>query len=273
MPQNASEAHRNGLAADVARAGGDTAARAQKRPGRWATRRGAARGEVRIYQHSNLVYWWVVWVYGYFCAALTAVWGRGVKELVTASGGGVKFHESPWVGFSFIALVLFVIIFTNVRARGVYSFVLLLLAVGIGWGIAYVPGIDTAMGWASLVRIHMNLAFYMTFSTLLMAIWLFVTVVVDHFTWWRFSPGQVIEEHRVGQATGHAYNTEGMVIRRLPDDFFRHRLLGLGSGDFLVAPPNAETFEIHNVWKANRKQRLLEDMIALRMTQSAQPRS
>ena len=148
------------------------------------------------------------------------------------------------------------IIFTNVRARGVYSFVLLLLAVGIGWGVTYVPGIDTAMGWASLLRIHLNLAFYLTFSTLLMLIWLFVIVVVDHFTWWRFSPGQVIEEHRVGQATGHAYNTEGMVVRRLPDDFFRHRSgLGLGTGDFIVTPPYEETFEIHNVWKANRKQR------------------
>ena len=96
---------------------------------------------------------------------------------------------------------------------------------------------------------------------------------VDHFTWWRFSPGQVIEEHRVGQATGHAYNTEGMVVRRLPDDFFRHRLLGLGTGDFIVSPPHSETFEIHNVWKANRKQRMIERMVAMRITESAQQQS
>jgi hypothetical protein len=233
----------------------------------------AAQGELRVYQHSNLLYWWVVWVYGYVCAALTALQGISVSGLVTASGKGVTFHESPWLGASFIALVLFVVIFTNVRARGVYSFVLLLLAAGIGWGATHLPGIDMATNWASLIRIHLNLAFYLTFSVLLMLIWLFVIAVVDHFTWWRFSPGQVIEEHRVGQATGHAYNTEGMVVRRLPDDFFRHRLLGLGTGDFIVSPPNAETFEIHNVWKANRKQRMLEDMIAMRMTQAAQPRT
>jgi hypothetical protein len=230
-------------------------------------------GELRIYQHSNLLYWWAVWVYGFFCAALTYLQGIPVPQLATASGRGVSFHPSPWLGLSFIALVLFVVIFSNVRARGVYSFVLLLLALGIGWGVTYMPGIDTAMSWASLLRIHLNLAFYVTFSVLLMLIWLFVTMVVDHFTWWRFSPGQVIEEHRVGQATGHAYNTEGMVVRRLPDDFFRHRLLGLGSGDFIVSPPNADAFEIHNVWKANRKQRMIEDMIAMRITQSALPRS
>ncbi len=95
-----------------------------------------------------------------------------------------------------------------------------------------------------------------------------MVVFVDHFSWWRFSPGQVIEEHRVGQATGHAFNTEGMVVRRLPDDFFRHRILGLGplglgTGDFIVKPPYEDSFEIHNVWRANSKQRLMETMIAL----------
>ena len=101
-------------------------------------------------------------------------------------------------------------------------------------------------------------------------------VFVDHFSWWRFSPGQVIEEHRIGQATGHAYNTEGMVVRRLPDDFFRHRILGLGivglglgTGDFMVKPPYEESFEIHNVWRANRKQRHMEVMIATRIVELA----
>jgi hypothetical protein len=119
---------------------------------------------------------------------------------------------------------------------------LILIAGGLFWLALKIPGVDTAFGWLSLLRVHLNLAFYLTFSVLLMFIWLFVIVFVDHFSWWRFSPGQVIEEHRIGQATGHAYNTEGMVVRRLPDDLFRHRLLGLGllgwgTGDFIVKPP------------------------------------
>jgi hypothetical protein len=122
--------------------------------------------------------------------------------------------------------------------------------------------------------VHLNLAFYLTFSVMMMVIWVFITYLVDHFTWWRFSPGQVIEEHRIGQATGHAYNTEGMVVRRLPDDLFRHRILGLGllrlgTGDFMVKPPYEESFEIHNVWRANRKQRHMEDMIATRIMETA----
>jgi hypothetical protein len=220
--------------------------------------------EVRVYQHSNLLYWWVVWAYGFLCAGITYLQGIGIKELAAPDKKEILFHPSPWLGISFIALMLFVVVFTNVRARGVYSFVLLLVAGGLLWGAMYVPGIDMALGWVSLVRVHLNLAFYLAFSFLLLVIWLFVIVFVDRFTWWRFSPGQVIEEHRVGQATGHAYNTEGMIIRRLPDDLFRHRVMGFGTGDFVVKPANGESFEIHNVPGANKIQRTLEHMIATR---------
>ena len=61
-----------------------------------------------------------------------------------------------------------------------------------------------------------------------------------------------------------AYNTEGMIIRRLPDDFFRHKLMGFGTGDFVVKPANGESFEIHNVPRANKIQRALEHMISTR---------
>jgi hypothetical protein len=246
---------------------------AEDRPGAEGRRRKPVRGRdargLRLYQHSNLLYWWVVWVYGFVCAALTKISGIGVPQLAATADKTILFHPSPWLGISFIALVLFVTIFTNVRARGVYSLMLLLVAAGLVWGVSRLPGIDKAVGWASLLRVHLNLAFYMTFSTLLMVIWLFVIVVIDHFTWWRFSPGQVVEEHQVGQATGHAYNTEGMVVRRLPDDFFRHRVLGLGTGDFIVNPTHADPFEIHNVWKANHKQRIMEQLVSTRVTESA----
>ena len=87
---------------------------------RWFARK--QHGELRIYQHSNLLYWWPIWAYGYLCAVLTYVQGIGVRELAATTDKVVLFHPSPWLGISFIALILFVAVFTNVRARGVYSF-------------------------------------------------------------------------------------------------------------------------------------------------------
>jgi hypothetical protein len=223
-----------------------------------------AQRELRVYQHSNLVYWWVVWAYGFVCAALTYAQGLGIKELAASDRKEILFYRSPWLGISFVVLLLFVVVFTNVRVRGIYSFTLVLIAVMLVWAASYLPGIDMALGWLSLVRVYLNLAFYLVFSTLLMLIWFFVIIFVDRFSWWRFSPGQVIEEHGFGQATGHAYNTEGMIVRRLPDDFFRHRLMGFGTGDFVVKPANGESFEIHNVPRANKIQRELEHMISTR---------
>jgi hypothetical protein len=239
----------------------------------WGVFRRRDKGGLYVYQHSNLLYWWVVWLYGFFCAALTYVQGIGIPQLAASERKVVLFHPSPWLGASFIALVLFVVVFTNVRARGVYSLVLLLVAAVLVYGASRMPGIEIAMGWVSLIRLHLNLAFYLTFSTLLLLIWLFVIVFIDHFTWWRFSPGQVIEEHRVGHTMGHAYNTEGMVLRRLPDDFFRHRVLGFGTGDFMVKPANEDAFEIQNVWKANAKQPEMEQAVATRITEEAKRRS
>lgn len=230
-----------------------------------------------VYQHSNLLYWWPVWVWGYACAALSYFFGIGVRELASGEGKVILFYPEPWLGWSFISVVLFVVLFTNVRARGIYSFVLLGIILLVGWGIPKIPGSDHVLtNWLPLLRIHLNVAFYLTFSILLMLLWLFVVGVVDHFTWVRFSPGQVAEEHYFGQAVGHVYNTEGMVVRRLPDDFFRHRLLGLrlaglGTGDLLVRPTNGEVLELHNVWRANGKLRRIEQMIATRMTKQQGP--
>ena len=69
--------------------------------GDWFSRR--QDGSVRIYQHSNLLYWWPIWVYGFVCAALTYVQGIGVRELAAQPRTrSVLFHPSPWLGISFI---------------------------------------------------------------------------------------------------------------------------------------------------------------------------
>jgi hypothetical protein len=73
----------------------------------------------------------------------------------------------------------------------------------------------------------------------------------------------------MGLATGHTYNTEGMAVRRLPNDFFRHILLGWGTGDFMVRPAHDDAFEIHNVRRARRQQESIERALATRITESA----
>jgi hypothetical protein len=72
------------------------------------------------------MYWWVVWLYGIICAGFTCLEGNevtiGTQELLL--------YPRSWMGVSMILLILFVVIFTNVKARGVYS-ITLVLGVGL----------------------------------------------------------------------------------------------------------------------------------------------
>jgi hypothetical protein len=105
-----SNAPERGIAGDEP---GKGAARAGSisRKRRWFA--GKQHGELRIYQHSNLLYWWPIWAYGFLCAVLTYMQGIGVKELAATTDKVVLFHPSPWLGISFIALILFVAVFTT----------------------------------------------------------------------------------------------------------------------------------------------------------------
>src|SRR5262245_39818165 len=108
--------------------------------------------DIRIIQHSNLIYWWPVWLYGYICALLTYFESIGVAELASEPGKVVLFHPSSWVGLSFMGVILFVIVFSNVKARGIYSLVVIMLLLGGIWLASHVPGMDQALGWLSLLR-------------------------------------------------------------------------------------------------------------------------
>lgn len=221
-------------------------------------------GEVRVTAHSNMLYWWIVWAYGYVCALATHLNHVGVQ----LSGKTIKFYPSAWLGVSFLLLVLFVIVFTNVRARTLHTFLiaatLALIAIATDW--AY--GLNRLFTWVPELVVQMNLAFYMVFSTALMVLWFIVVFGIDAFTVWRFSSGQVVESHRLGHAAGNVYDTRNMLMRRLPGDFFRHKILGLGifglgTGDLVFRPaaPGAEAFVLENVWKVNEKQKSIERLI------------
>lgn len=233
-------------------------------------KKAAAPREVRLVAHSNILYWWVVWLYGYICALATYVNHAEVQF----AGKQIKFFPEAWLGISYVAVFLFVIVFTNVRARVLHTFIIASIVALALVGMEWQWGLGSVFKFVPELRVHMNLAFYMLVSTGLLAIWIVVVFFIDQLTYWRFAGGQVVESHRLGNATGHVYDTRGMLMRRNPDDLFRHKLLGLGflglgTGDvvFKAAMPGSEPFVIENVWCSNEKQRRVERLL----TQSGGP--
>ena len=90
----------------------------------------AALQEINVYSHSTLLYWWPAWAFGFVMALLNA--GQE-KFLATAPGA----QPSSALGLTYLAILLLLIVFTNVRLRGINSIVALLsvgfIAVLLAW--------------------------------------------------------------------------------------------------------------------------------------------
>jgi len=87
-----------------------------------------------------------------------------------------------------IFLILFLAIFTNVKARDVYS-ITLLLAVGLIAAIVQLTyGWDKIVIYFPLLRVHMNLAFFVMLPSILCFVCVVTIFGFDLLTYWYFSP-------------------------------------------------------------------------------------
>jgi len=225
-------------------------------------------GKLIVHQHSDLLYWWVVWAYGLFCALLT--WLQGVPVNLSPNHKAVLVHPSAWVGISFVMLVMFVLVFTNARARGVKSLVLFLTLIVIGLVVQLTAGWTEILQFFPLLLVHMNLAFYLLFSGLLLAAWLFVVMGTDRSVYWEFGPNSIAKKYWFTDAA-ESYTSPQVETSRQSDDIFVHRLLGLwflgfGTGDievrFSTAGSGQKVYFLKNVWRAGHVEKEINRLVA-----------
>jgi hypothetical protein len=218
--------------------------------------------EIRLYSHSTIFYWWPVWATGYIMALVTFLQG-GVVRLDEAKRESILTSSAP--GLTFTVVLLLVILFTNVRIRGMASLATIL-------GVGFVVMLFAWLGWWDDIwrvipelSIQMNLGFYLVFSTVLLAMWSLTFFVFDRMVFWRIRPGQLTEERVIGGGE-LSYDTRGMLFEQHADDFFRHGILGLGAGDLRLVTTGAkkEIIEIPNVLLAQSKVRKIQRLVAVK---------
>jgi hypothetical protein len=231
--------------------------------------------EIRIYSHSPIIYWWVVWAYGFLCAALTYLQG---ERLTIGEGKPLFIHASPWVGLSFTLLLLLVIVATTVRARGINAILLILLIAGAATGTYVVmntPGLWTT---PPSLLLHMNLAFYLLVSTVLFIVWFVIVFIVDRLSYWRFRTTQVERVQKFASVLGRAPESWSVMHIRLTrhsDDLIAHKVLalgivGLGTSDIdaklTIFGGGAEQFRIENVWLASGQLQAIQKLMGAKAT-------
>jgi len=270
----------------------------------------AVPGEVqviRIYGHSMIFYFWPLWVFGYVFAfwtwlsdtyllpvnlhelekhqemTVTIAKENSHSRIIARLGKAqdkdpqrpdrivrerIASDKNP--GVLYTLLLLLVIFITNVPLRGLLSLVAVLFLVALSIFFAYMNWWEDIFDWFGRLSIHMNLGFYVFFSTVLFILWALAVFVYDRFTYcWEIAPGQV---RHVWPLTGavKSYDTTGMHFDKLRDDLFRHLILGFGSGDLVMTPgvrsPDVrpEDLTIRNVLFIGPKLRRILHLIAER---------
>jgi hypothetical protein len=259
----------------------------------------AAEKEIRVYGHSNMFYWWPVWVAGFLMAVLTYIDGhvlvvvpegtqidssqvlpgeKSPRDILVAPAGesvpplpGAKNGElSPKLrvaannnlGVVFVGVLLLTIVVSNYVFRGLASVIVVAMSVIVGLTFALLGWWDPILAWFGGLDIRMNAEGYLAIAVPLCVIWLFTTFFYDHYTYMIVTRGQV----RIRQAIGDgeiAVDSSGLLLDKKRNDLFRHWLFGLGSGDLHVktgGPANLD-FELSNVLLIGLKLNRIQDLL------------
>ena len=221
-----------------------------------------ATDEVRIYAHSPIIFWWMGWLAAFVMAVATLLGGvyvsvgEGAQELVLP-------QSAPHVSFSIVLVLL--VLFTNVKMRGIYSITFVIATMFIVVLFAYLDLWDRIFALIPYLTVHINLGFYLFFGTCLFLLWAVTFFVFDRLTYWRIRPGQIIEESLIGGGQ-RTFDTEGLQFEQRPADLFQQTILGLGAGDIVLRTGGVTKSEIliPNVLFASDKLRRAQRLLAVK---------
>lgn len=238
--------------------------------------------EIKVVSHSMLFYWWPVWFFGAIFALLTYIDNNrlvivgsdakirfvqesGERRDVTVTGtmhekrlmddtaeSKENLHERnpkirvtarTWMGPVFFTIIFLVILITSVPLRGLWSLVTIILIALLAVIFSLFELWDNILKSLGDLHVFINMAGYLAISFALFIAWVVVIWVFDRRTYIIFTPGQV----RVCEELGgreKVYDTTNMTMEKHRDDWFRHIILGFGTGDMSVKTSGAERHEI-----------------------------
>ena len=216
-----------------------------------------ALGGIKVYEYSDLVYWWAIWFAALVCIVITQVGGESIQ----IGDKSLKVHTNPWVGIGFLVVMFSTLIFTQLRARGLYAIILLMAAAIIGLVVHITLGWTVIFDQFTLIKVHMNLAFYVFVFAVSFVIWLYTAVIHARLTYGLIRPGEV---GWYSPLTGQfeSFRPINFQVVKRSDDIIVHKILGLGflglgTGDidvrFSLPGGGSQHHVFRNVWRPTAK--------------------
>lgn len=254
--------------------------------------------QIVIYGHSNLFYWWPVWLVSFILAGVTYFQGdrmavvptgstveaavdvpghAGVRDVLVAPAGqhfalapeeadkqlsGMTVSRSNGPGVVFIGTILLVALSSTILLRGLVSLVMIVALIALTVTFALFGWWNDILAFVGGLDVRMNAAGYLALAIPLFLVWLVVVGIYDRQSYIIFDQGQIRYVREVGDSE-MVMQSEGAIVEKKRNDVFRHWILGFGTGDLLVRTggPNGPAIELENVLAIGHKLPIINRMI------------
>jgi hypothetical protein len=251
-----------------------------------------------VYGHSNLLYWWPVWLVSFILAGVTYLEGHqmavvphgtvvehnaaiaglaGPRDALVAPEGqsfrlapeegkrptaGMTVSSNNNLGVIFVATLVLVALSSTILFRGLVSLVVVIVLIALTVTFALFGWWNDILAYLGGLDIRMNAAGYLAVAIPLFLAWLAVVLLYDRQIYMVFDQGQIRYVREVGDSEV-VMQSEGAIVEKKRNDVFRHWLLGFGTGDLMVRTggPGGPTIELENVIGIGRKLTVINQMV------------
>ena len=217
---------------------------------------------IKFYSHSQIFYFWPVWLAAYACALVS--WLYEYKMDLYVDNRPVVYdvilYPHPYLGLAFIFTMITVIFVTSVNIRGLWVVIIALLLLFAGALVHFTHKLPHLLAFLDNLKIFMSYHSYLVIGVALSVIWFLTVFIYDRRRYAEFRAKQFTVVEEVGEKM-NAFDTHGMTVKRERDNFFQHVLLGFGSGDVVVIPAHGDKVYCQNVLNVNRVIAEIQDLL------------
>jgi hypothetical protein len=199
-----------------------------------------AADEVVIVGHSQLLFWWPLWLYGFFMVFWSYIHDG------SAAGEEVTIHNI--LSLIYIMLILLLMTFTNLRLPPTFFMIFALLSAIIILLIKQNTAAQIFPFIFNNMRASMNFEFYLIMTISLFLVWILGIFVYDRGERWVIRSGQINIYHAYRHTDDEMINAINANFGRKLDDFVCHWILGFGIvGDIYLRLDNGRKEHLRNV--------------------------
>ena len=213
-------------------------------------RRRSSSDGVIFYSHSQILYYWPIWVGAFVISDLAEIDGLSISVNISSVETLFAPHQMSLFHLIVVAVVIF---FTSVNIRGVWAVVFAVTLLAIGLTLSVLNWWPQVFQYLGGLNLHADQGFYRVMGVVLFLPWLLVVFVFDIRRFFHFLPTQITMVNEIGEGEKN-YDSIGVVMEKKRDNFMQHMALGFGSGDLILTPKVAdrEVIIFPNVLRINR---------------------